>query len=893
MPPVGRLAPAHHVAEGARGSPSYASLASPADRVSSPYTRGQSRTSRRSNSRRYSRLSFQAAEQTDAVHKINSNVFDALSTEDIQVLFNVLEKDNHGLLEWREFASFLMEVCDPPFSQAEVEAIFKLTDQRPDGTVTAEEIERAFKHPTIKLQVAHMHQNFKVKQEYTISQGIAAEVKRDLLIDRLDWRVRLDDAFASLPFSTVSLAIFFSLVVFHLQIWNRQQVERGLEAWIEGYGKDLPGPYLQQAVAGPSSLWSWLSTSGISAVFGECAAAPDGAPGTPVCRLATRNVLIGDAQLRQARAEGLERAAWLLHSEVAQRHLAAQPADYFGAALSTLRNLQSSGWIDEDTDDVTLVFSTFNEDEQIFVTTEVTVGVYAYGYVEPVVVASAVVANPFPSVAIFVLDAVYICCILWPMYQEMRDLTSWCRMVGCLKGIFHYGGFWNTVDWMNIAMGVVQACNWVQCVLAIQTDSIQELLQGDDQRPHLIPHVMDLDTDALEAIRSDLATIIRLFFWLRIVMAANVFIIMLKFFKAFQANPKLQLVTNTLRNAASDIFHFCLVAGAVFVGYGVIGHIMFGGDLVTFNTLERSMNTAFTVLMGDFGWYVEASESDVGLASGSPWFLVVLWFWSFMVFNFLILMNMLMAIILEHYADCFSQVKSDPDAIALWEQAWRYMKQMRHTQGHVPHSHILCQLVDETQKAHPDEKVSSESLMQAFQMTPDQASLLMQWLHTEAKKQMMNAEGGQDKQLARLIQIEGFLEGMAEILRIISLNVSQCSKQLQEQENMLRAASDGDQDPAARPVDGTRSAGSEFAQQLQTQDATMEDLNQVAVMLRDAVAHLGAYGGSPKSPNLVGRSGSASPRSAQDSCRVPPETALPTTSCCVVQKATKKHEVLS
>lgn len=633
--------------------------------------------------------------------------------------------------------------------------------------------------------------------------------------------------------------IFTLLVVCHLQIWSRQQVERGLESWIEGYGHDLTGPYLKEAVAGTASLWAWLKTSGLSALFGECG----DASGAPLCRLSTRNVLIGDAQLRQARAAGAEeREAWLLHSETARLHLASQPQDYLGAAAHTMRRLEGSGWIDEDTDSLQLVFSTYNEHSRMFATTEVTVGFDSTGYVEPVVVSSAVIADPYPAVAIFVLDALYICCILYPLYSEARDLSSWCRAVGCLKGIRGYTSFWNGVDWMNIAVGVVQAVNWIRCYLAIQNDSIQELIQGDVRKEHIYPDVMGLDTDALDIIRDDLAHIIRLFFYLHIVMAVSVFIIMLKFFKAFQANPKLQLVTNTLTNAASDIFHFCIVAFAVFVTYAMIGHILFGGDLVSFSTIRRSLNTVFTTLMGDFGWYCQESESDVGLGSGVPWFLVVVWFWSFMVFNFLILMNMLMAIILEHYADCFSQVKTDPDACALWVQAKRYARQLRRTQGFVPLSQILCQLVDEQQGAHPGEKVTSSSLIQALHVPEAQAAFLMEWLSKEAKKRMKETEGGQDTQLARMVQVEGFMEGMAEILRIILLNVSQCNKALQELQQGPIPAEDQD---GARPE---RDAGAGFAKTLQVQNEDMEDLNEVVSVLRDVVAHLG--------PQLSDRGGS-------------------------------------
>mmetsp|Transcript_16174 Transcript_16174/g.44502 ORF Transcript_16174/g.44502 Transcript_16174/m.44502 type:complete len:902 (-) Transcript_16174:113-2818(-) len=863
------------------------------DRAQSPsilapqYGSDNSRTSERVSrprKRRYSRQSFESARQTDAVHKINDSFFDAISAEDIQQLFDVLDEDNHGLLDRAEFGAFLMEVLDPPFSECEVEAIFNLTDMRPDGKVAPEELSRAFKDGTIKLQLAQLHQNYRVRRGFNVSQGVGAPVKRDLLMERLAWRLRRDDAFATLPFSSVFTLVFLSLVANHLRIWNRQQVERGLESWISDYGADLSGPYLKQAVAGTSSFWSWLSTSGASAVFGQCHNITSN--GAPLCHLATQNVLIGDAQLQQRRTDGLERAEWLLHSAGAHKHLAAAPGNFLGAAVGALQQLQQSGWVGDETDSLKLVFSTYNERDQMFAVTEVAVDFDSYGYVVPVVVTSAASVDPYPSKALFALDAFYIFCVLHPFYCELRDLISLCRTVGCVKGIISYSGFWNAVDWLNILMSMLLISMWVQCCLAMQADSIKMLLAGGMRTQSLMPRVMQLDSATLDMVRNDLADIISLFKWLHVAMAANVFVIMLKFFKAFQANPKLQLVTNTLTRAASDILHFCVVSSAVFVGFALIGHIVFGGDILQFNTFPRSLNTAFIVLMGDFEWYVKESESDVGLGSGVPWLLLATWFWLFMVCNFLILLNMLMAIVLEHYNDCFNEVKVDPDAIALWVQAWRFVKQLRKTQGHIPLSQILCQLVDESQFVHPDDNVTSASLMEAFGMTKTQADFLMKWLNKEARKRRKQAEGGEDKVLARMVEVEGFMEGMAEILRIVSLNISQCSKALQERPDFVDDASTAD------AADGV-----ELAEEIRMQTDNTEDLERVVAVLRDALARLcHTTCGSDScllSPAAVGaRSCKGVPEEKvvrlglEDSSRGMSHEAT-MASCCFVQKALK------
>merc|ERR1719230_1925350 len=101
-------------------------------------------------------------------------------------------------------------------------------------------------------------------------------------------------------------------------------------------------------------------------------------------------------------------------------------------------------------------------------------------------------------------------------------------------------------------------------------------------------------------------------------MGAATVAILMKFFKAFQANPRLQLVTNTLVRAGSDIFHFSVVFLAVFLGFAVTGHILLGNDILQFRSFSNSIDTCFIVLMGEFGWYESVSNTDDSLSSGLP-----------------------------------------------------------------------------------------------------------------------------------------------------------------------------------------------------------------------------------------------------------------------------------
>ena len=107
-----------------------------------------------------------------------------------------------------------------------------------------------------------------------------------------------------------------------------------------------------------------------------------------------------------------------------------------------------------------------------------------------------------------------------------------------------------------------------------------------------------------------------------------------------------------------------------------MGHIFFGGDMVHFNSFGASFNTAFLTLMGDFGWYSDLSETLLDLASGLPYWVVSTWFWSYMIFTVLILMNMLLAIVMDNYAAVTEELMAMADAPSLGTQIVRYRARM-------------------------------------------------------------------------------------------------------------------------------------------------------------------------------------------------------------------------
>jgi len=665
-----------------------------------------------------------------------------------------------------------------------VQAIYEHIDTDLDENVSPAEFLKALKGP-VKDTLKKMQRENVLKKEFEEKFGLNFQVPRELMLERLGWSVRRDDAFRSLPFSLVYICIFSFIVISHLMIWERQQHERGLEAWLEGSGQQLLGPYLE-SVANTQAMFDWLEVSGLPAVLDDCkvrAEHPD-----PRCLVGNRNILVGDAALVQAMKDGSQETTWLLHSQQAKDHLSLNPGDYLGAARAAILHLKTSRQADEQMMSICLHFATYGERSGLFAVTDAYIKINDNGYVLPATSSTSVIVQPYPismvsKIVLFVFDGIYAMFSLVPMYYETKDMIHMMRLSGFHDGLRAYWGVWNIVDWVNISSFFISCVIWLFCCLSMWEDTIQSVLREDGDKSVLAHGIMDLSVEKLEKLDKEFAGIISLFNSLRIIMGLTACSILLKFFKAFQANPRLQLVTNTMVKAATDIVHFSIVLFAVFIGFALTGHILFGNDLVQFRNFASAMDTCFIVLMGEFAWYAEASESNLeSMGSGMPRGMLTFWFWLYMVFVLMILLNMLLAIILDHYTELVTQIKLDLEVPALWEQSYHYLQNMRHTKDHIPLAHLKVLLEDDDTPCHTQNAVTEHTLLQAFpEMSRHQADHLMKWLRNESRKARHE---GDDEVVARIKVLEQYIDGIVADMHIIKLNGALCSSRLRHQGGM-------------------------------------------------------------------------------------------------------------
>ncbi|CAE7033991.1 Rsph3a [Symbiodinium sp. CCMP2592] len=117
-------------------------------------------------------------------------------------------------------------------------------------------------------------------------------------------------------------------------------------------------------------------------------------------------------------------------------------------------------------------------------------------------------------------------------------------------------------------------------------------------------------------------------------------LVMLRLFKSFHAQPRLAIVTKTIITASQDLLHFFIVLLSVYTCMAVFGYLLFGQDVEDFSTWDRVCITCFRALLGEWDW--EEMET-VGRV------LAAIWLWCFVVLVVLLLLNMVLAILMDAY----------------------------------------------------------------------------------------------------------------------------------------------------------------------------------------------------------------------------------------------------
>jgi len=242
--------------------------------------------------------------------------------------------------------------------------------------------------------------------------------------------------------------------------------------------------------------------------------------------------------------------------------------------------------------------------------------------------------------------------IMWTRYQRAESLSSAVVTVSFLL----LCAIWGNFCWMT-----------QQLVETMESPVFgSRLLMGTEQEKVL----------GLLVLMERAEGIVRYALVVRAARALFLLVAPIKVFLAFSAQPRLSLLTETLRTCLTDVLHFLVIFSVIFTTYATIGLVLFGGSVDHFADIERAFNSCYRIVLGDMLW--EDLRRKAGPLPATVWVI------SFCFINAFVLLNMLLAVVLDCYMEVKGRVGSACETLP--EQAqetlrrwWRNKKGQRMT----------------------------------------------------------------------------------------------------------------------------------------------------------------------------------------------------------------------
>lgn len=184
--------------------------------------------------------------------------------------------------------------------------------------------------------------------------------------------------------------------------------------------------------------------------------------------------------------------------------------------------------------------------------------------------------------------------------------------------------------------------------------------------------ILDLNGDGGElrsaySAFSNLQFLVQTLSWYYALNGINILLVIARILNLMHFQPRLGVVTRSLLLAGPDLLHFTVVAGIVFVGYAMMAHVIFGNVIDKFSTFQLSIDTCFEMLLGEIG-----VNEDLKALTGLQGLAGSLFFWTFELLVFMVLLNFLLAIIV----DAFSVVKDNTaESTGLHEELGQMMRE--------------------------------------------------------------------------------------------------------------------------------------------------------------------------------------------------------------------------
>lgn len=318
-------------------------------------------------------------------------------------------------------------------------------------------------------------------------------------------------------------------------------------------------------------------------------------------------------------------------------------------ALETIEYmLKPHKWLDGDTNELILQAVLLNGEASpaLFGLMELTFTFSLSGGIKQDLKVLSTVANPWAFdpvsstvglIHVFLLFLLYVkamvaLCQRWMSRRKARasGMPSSERLIGV----------WDAVEWMAIVYGAGVMVNHL--ILTADTQDLVDAAAGLPSVPALgesaevVQNYHLLWGDLVDRVSKN----VMWWDYSRLGLFGYTIVLTFQFFKIFRGQPKLAHMLKVLINASEDIIHFILVFLVIFLNFAFSGYMIYGLFLESWSTPARSINSAFRALMGSTDLMEMYKYAPVS---------TVLWFSLFAFSMIFVMMNLLLAMLFDHY----------------------------------------------------------------------------------------------------------------------------------------------------------------------------------------------------------------------------------------------------
>ena len=307
----------------------------------------------------------------------------------------------------------------------------------------------------------------------------------------------------------------------------------------------------------------------------------------------------------------------------------------------TLGQLRKHHWIDKNTAWLDIKYYLLNLQLGTYTKVVLEFEFSRGGRVVPTYTADSVIVNPYAGISMgwAILDALWIAFQIYTAVSEGREL----RQAGWKEYSKGCSGTWNLLDWAQIVVTLVVVGIWFTLVgYLVNVRNLAE--NGTVEMAHFFVYTIEV--------------IERYTLWYTVLSVVNLFILVIRFFKGFSAQPRLRVVVDTIVDAAVDLAHWVVIFISLLVTLVMIALFLFGHRVLAFSDASSAFFQLFR------GWIAVNSIPMKEFTDGEPSFAIV-WYLLYIPFLIFVLNKVVLAIVLGAFIKARNNSK---DSLTLWEQ---------------------------------------------------------------------------------------------------------------------------------------------------------------------------------------------------------------------------------